>query len=239
MFKIRQLFRFNHVYIITGAIIIFSLVVSIFVLLPFAQKTYQLFLEFQSLSRDIDLTKKKLAILESLDEEYLRHSVTSLTQGVPTEKSVASLMTTIEAVASENNISVTELRLGALGTLATDSATQKQSLTNQNISAHIIVSGPYEQYILFLKQLVRVKRLLRVESLRVSLNSGEVTSQLTIEGFYKPLPKSTNTITTEIYPLSQQEEASVNEITALPDYTSLIGAIPTVSFEPRNDPFSP
>ncbi len=239
MRKIRQYFHLYQIYVITVAIVVFSFAVSIFVLIPFAQNTYQLYVEFQSLSKDIDFVKKKLAVLESFDEDTLRSSLKGLSHAIPIDKSAASLMTTIERVASENNIMITDLKLGALGALATGSATPKSTSSSLGISAHIVVSGPYEKYLQFLKQVVRVKRLLQIDALNSSYRNGEITSELTISGFYAPLSKTTNSLTSEITALSQQDEEHLNEFSALPDYASFAQSLNSASFEPRSDPFSP
>lgn len=237
---IKQFIRTYRSLILSSAICIFSVISGLFVLYPLGKTTYHLFSEAQTLSSDIEEARKKLSLLESLDTQTLERQLVGLTDAVPIDKFPATLINTVEQVGQNNGVSIHTFSLSSLGSLETPSASQQtaqeKKLGSSILTAHIDVSGTYESIKNFLRELVSVRRSLRITTFSLNVKGDFTSSQLNIDGFYAPLPK-TGTSQPILTPLTAEEEETLSRLSSIPNFVQAESA-KVVTFDPNRNPFS-
>ena len=119
---VRRLLLLYQGFVLSGAILIFSVPLVVFVLIPGIQKTRDLFNRLTAVREEVDELNAKFRLLSALDEENVRERLIILLSGIPQDKSVSSVLGTIDGLAQETGVSIIDLGLTSLGSLATVSS---------------------------------------------------------------------------------------------------------------------
>jgi hypothetical protein len=203
--------------------------------------------------------KKKVESLEGFDESLLIEQVEVLEQALPSKKDVLGLMTTLNGLAEDNDVSLGNYKLspGSIATeAATPSATKSTAEPQQarerksgfdSIVVAVNLSGPLEGVGTFLSGVEHSWPLMKLTKL--SLNplkrrvleldatqsaSDRIGVTLELDLFYASLPKQLGTIGKPIASLSEREQELYDEISQYLSYEVDIPQVPTGV----EDPFS-
>lgn len=244
MKKINMMLREYQSLVVSVTIVIAALVVSLFGIYPIGKQAFTYFTDAQIGELEGRLYQQKLNILESFNEETLKRDLLVATSAIPLDKSAPSLIETVEAVASKHGVAVSNISLSSIGSLSTSSAeaqsADEKKLGSYLVSAQVSTSGTFSQMRDFFYEIINVRRLLRVLSFDMSIKDEQsVHAQITVDGFYAPIRKSTNT-SAEIVALTAEEENTLAVVQAFPlASASWRTASGEVLYENKTNPFSP
>lgn len=230
--------------LLTAGAALGSLLVLFMGVYPLAQKTYALWKSSTAMADDIKAMTGKSAILQSLDETTLRTSLLALTTAVPTDKSIGSILNTLDGVAGIDVI-IQDFQLTKVGSIATDSA-KKLSADEARIGAHIIpfsvsVNGTFDNIQAFLGASTSVRRLFSLRAVDLTFSPLTITARVNLDAYHFPLPTAIGGLTKPITVLNEKEEATLTKVSSLPLQSSGSVAVGTASAVPggKSDPFSP
>lgn len=190
-------------------LIFFSLGVILWGIIPGMQKTFEQFDQAKSVQEEIDRLKKKLAVLESLDEATLQQKLLIATSAIPLDKSLPTLLRTVETLTGQTNVTLTSVTLQDLGSLSTESAkiitADEKQLGTSIIPFSVLVSGGYDSVGQFLDQSTRIRRIIHARTFTLNLESkDQLSTQILFDAFYAPLPKVSSV--PELVPVTNKEE---------------------------------
>lgn len=232
-------------FVVSGVVLLFGTVAIFFAVIPGIQATRDLYDNLKTVEKDIGTLGGKLQFLEALNEEDVRDRLILLVSAVPQEKSVPTIFSTVEGLAQESGASIIDVSLTSPGTLASMSASVRQSASEKKIGASTLpftltASGDYDQIRRFVGKINTVRRLFDVTSFDISINATGLTQvRITLTAFYQPLPTKVGAIQAPVTPPSQKEEAILNRLIQYPDMSR--GALDTltpVTSGGKRDPFA-
>lgn len=177
----------------------------------------------QTIQQELQSLNAKLTTLAALDEGALRNSLLILLSGVPQDKSIPSIFSTVERAAVVSGVSVDTITIENPGSLATESA-KKQSSEEKKLGSSILtitasMNGAPKQIHDFLDQIVRVRRFLLVRYAEMTFFSGShATLRIGLDAFWSPLPASLGDTMSPLAQMTQSEEALVKTISAMPAF---------------------
>lgn len=246
MRQVRKFLRLNQGIIIPGVLFLFSLFVVLLVLYPVGQQTWELMQNVGKERDEVLALQTKLSQLQNLDEESLRQQLRVLTSAIPTDKSLATLLSTAETVSANTGATLSDLSLINPGSLATDSA-KRLSAEEKTFGASLLpftalLIGSDAQVKNYLATAVAVRRLLRVKQLSIVFASdGSARATVNMEGMYAPLPTNLGDVKQPIVPLTAKEEDLLDRLSSQPNYgQELLAAPATAQPQPfKANPFAP
>lgn len=241
--NLKLLMRQYAVQVRMGGIILVALVGILVGVVPFAQRTLSLWDQVRLLNSEVTLLQGKSATLQLLDEDELRRDALTLASVVPPDKSLSTVMTTLDTVSGQTNVALEDVSLNKPGSLATASA-QKQTAEERKIGSNILsvsvhVRGTFDEIQRFISLIGVVRRLFHINNIGINFNSGLVDARLVLDTYYYPYPATVGRTLTPISGLSDDEKNIVTQMEALP----LASVVPasTVSASVsvgKTDPFS-
>lgn len=243
----RYLRRFLRIYqglVVSGAILLFSTVAMFMAIIPGIRATRDLYESLKQIERDTTALSQKLRFLESLSEDDLRNRLVALLSAIPQDKSVPTILSSVEGYSNQTGVSILEVSLTNPGSLATGAAT-RQSVAEKKIGASTLpfslsVSGSYDQIRAFVGAINQIRRLFDVTSFQLSIgDAGATKVRLMLTAFYQALPTKVGSVEASIIPLTEKEEGVFTKISRYPDVTqiSLEPLTPILSGGKR-DPFA-
>jgi Tfp pilus assembly protein PilO len=216
---------------------------------PAAQAVFSLRDSVDTLETQTTELRVKAAILSAIDEQTYKRILADLVTAVPADQSLTSLFSTIDGLAAQSTLSVTDLGLAKPGSLATESA-RKQSSEEKQIGSNLLpfsvtIAGTYDQIREFLAQVIRVRRFFRVRSFNLTLiDPTNVSVRMAMDAFYAPYVTSIAGVDKKIDPLNEKDEQTIAAVAAMP----LVGSSIVVDDAPatqeevptaqKQDPFS-
>lgn len=249
MKDIRKFLRTYQPLISAFALFLFVIAGFAIGIIPTVYKVLTLRTEAEKLTTQIQELRSKAGILEAIDEDTYQKYVRDLIVAVPADQSLTSVFSTIDGLASQTGITVTDMELEDSGSIASESG-RKQSLEEKQVGTNLLpfavtIAGNYDQIQAFLEKAVNVRRFFQVRGFGLSLvDPTNVSVRMTMDAFYAPLVSAIGGIDTMIEPLNERDEQIITAVALLPIMTdqSLESgaaealAVPAV---PRADPFSP
>lgn len=244
--NIEKFIRTYQELMVSVAMILVAIVGLIFGVIPAAQKVIALRSESMGVADEIAKLQTKETTLDAIDEQTFRNQLQQLVAAVPTDKSLPTVFSTIDALAQGSGVSVTDLTLDKPGKLASGSADQRTpeevKIGSSLVPFSVTVAGSYDQIRGFLTQIVDVRRFFRVRNFEISFADPANTSvHLGMDAFYAPLASIQTTVDSALDPFTADEKRIID----------LIEAMPLASFNPsgaqnatpqlettRTDPFS-
>ncbi len=249
----RGLKRFLKAYrgfVVASAILLFVVLGFIFGIMPAAQKVFAIRDETVTLETQTGELRKKAAILAAIDEATYKRLLADLVTAVPADQSLTSLFSTIDGLAAQTGITLTDLGLTRPGALATESA-RKQSVQEKQVGTNLLpfavtITGSYDQIREFLARVVKVRRFFRVRGFNLSLvDPTNVSVRMTMDAFYAPYLTAIGGVDTKIEELTEKDEQVIQAVTSLPlvgdagvapPPSEGSGSVPTVL---KDNPFAP
>jgi Tfp pilus assembly protein PilO len=228
--------------------VLFSIVGIIFGIVPAVGKVNDIRNEMITLATTTQQLQTKIDILNSTDESVYRAQLQELIAAVPSDKSLTTLFSTIDAVGVSSGVTLTDLSLVKPGSIATESAV-KQSNEEKQIGSNLLpfsvtVNGSYTQIYNFLGQIINVRRFFRVRNFTISfVDMTNISVRMDMDAFYAPISLNPALFDKPLDSITKDEEDTIAKISAYP----IVGQIslPAVStVQPsvssgRSDPFNP
>lgn len=242
--ELRRFFRTNSYLLVSLVMISIALAGSTWGLVPFGKTLFSMYKDLNTVRTKTATLSAKYSTLGSLDESQLAGDGNDLLRAIPSDKDVATILSTIEQTAIVSGLSVVNITIASPGSLATDAA-QRQSQEEKELGSGIITSivaveGTLANVKTYLSTLQRVRRVLRVHSAEVAIREGGIArAVITVESFWAALPTTLGDITVPLPPRSTQEDELLVKIRAFPvSYQALLTA-GSFSFPPKQNPFTP
>ncbi|OGG30133.1 hypothetical protein A2971_05375 [Candidatus Gottesmanbacteria bacterium RIFCSPLOWO2_01_FULL_46_21] len=242
--SIRRFIRANGSLLLSIGMIAIAVTGGWWGLVPFGRNVWTLYTNTQKLRTQVGVLENKYAVLSSLDQASLAQDGDELLRAIPAEKEVATLLSTLEQTTITSGLSLSHLTIVSPGSLATGAA-ERQTKEEKAIGAGIIsstisVEGPLPEVKQFLSTLQRIRRLLRVGDVQISVREGaSARAQLTIDAFYQPLPTALGDITSKIVPFSAAQEDLLVQLRSFPVAYQTQRENGPAFFAPKQNPFTP
>jgi Tfp pilus assembly protein PilO len=216
--KLKRFIRLNKLLAIYIGLFVIGLIALFIGIIPSIQKSIALVSELRSLQTEISRMQQKASMLSSFDQTSLETTVQDVLAAVPTDKSIHTLMSTVEAIALKNGLSIADLSIEGIGTLATGSAKVAAKPEGNVMSETIVLQGDLVPLRNFLADSVQVRRLLRIKRMELTAvpKSTAMNMKLVIEVFYSPLPTSISKVSDSIEPFSAKELATIQKLSSYP-----------------------
>lgn len=211
-------------------------------IVPLTQKTITLWQTVRTLSSDAELLRKKSEILLVLNEDELRQSVLTLASAVPPDKSLPSILTTIDTVSGQANIAISDVALTKPGSLATESAkklTKDETIIGSNLLPFSVNGrGTFDEVKSFLSSVVVVRRLFRLRSMTLTMGSSITDAHVELDAFYLPYPTTVGSVSS-ISNLTDAEQKTITSVSSLPLASVTVVSTVSASFPTgKDDPFA-
>lgn len=231
-------------FVISGAILLLFLIALFVGIIPGIYKVIDLFSENVATGKIIKTLQNKGQVLESLDSQTLYMQSSAAISAIPADKSLGTIFSTIDALVSRENAVVTSVSLGQVGSVATESAKTVVKDGVSTIPFTIVVEGSIDKIRNILDGAVKIRRFFRVTNfdLRIDPKNGVSTSTLTMESYYAPITKSSTKPTDALTSMTSEENAVLDQVSAIPLLTPQGVSTGTDATSPENvplDPFSP
>lgn len=241
--KLSKIFRHYQRIILSGLIVLFALLGLFLGVVPLIQKSLVINGQITELSADIGALEAKLSVLGGLDEDTLRVNLETLLSAIPSDKSLASLMGTIDGLTAQTGVAVSALALAKPGSLATASA-RKLSADEQVVGSSILpftvhLTGSFDQIRAFLASAVRVRRSFRIRSFDMTLQGAtSVTANVAMDAFYAPIPSAIGSVLQTIGPLEAKDNQVIERLSGLPLLVQMSAPVAPSAGAGKADPFS-
>ncbi len=186
---------------------------------PIGKQAMQTYRAIEGAQDEVNRLKKKLSMLTSLDETTLYNQLELTTSSVPLDKSLPTVLNTVESVAADVGASVSDLVLSSPGSLATQSATSAPK-TDLTFGAYVLkftvtLEGENDAILSFLDSIVSVRRLTRVRSFDIQYSKEIPRLVAAMDTLYSPIAGSSSV--SEVRPLTTQEESLLNLLANQPN----------------------
>ncbi len=243
MRMIRRFLRPYQGFVVPVGMLVLCFIVTIFGIIPGARQTFALFNQINDARQEVSDLRAKATLLGSLDEATLFNQLSLLSSVIPVDKSVPTILSTIDGVGAATDTIFSSLQLTSPGSLATEAAkrqtTEEAALGSYLLPFTLTMEGGYQQLRNTLASLTSSRRLLRIKNFSISFaNSGVGRSIMSMDAFYAPLPKSLASGTKKLVPLTQKEDTILTQVSNLPLLSRGVAPVGVVSV-PHIDPFSP
>jgi hypothetical protein len=206
-----------------AGMVLISFLLIFYALIPGVQHVRDIFISIDTTNKENAVLKKKVSTLTQFDEGTISQYVNTLLSAVPADKSIASILTTIDSVASQNNVTVMDLSIINPGSISSDAASMKISnskLGSNTIKISTTINGSPQNTYSFLSMIRKVRRLMRISSVTqtfaVSTATQSARTKVELEAFYAPLPVTLGKIDAEVKPLSANEEQLMTTLSEYP-----------------------
>jgi len=218
LLKIRRFIRLHRALVQDGVLFLAGCIALFVGLIPAIQKSIVLVRDLQTLKADISRIQQKANMLNFLDQSELSVSAREVLAGVPADKSVTTLLSTIETVAQKNNMFISDMSIEGIAALATGSAKPVVKPEGTILTEEISLQGELIDLRNFLFECVRVRRLMRVKDMMLTSipKSSMMTAKMKIEVFYLPLPQTIGKPSDVLEPFSQKELTLLDKISSYP-----------------------
>lgn len=244
MYNIKKYLRIYGGIILPTILLIICIFALTMGVIPAVRTTYGMYIQLGPLSREVKDIKSRLDTIQSLSLTTLNEQMSTLLGAIPQTKSLPTVLTSIESVAKDSGVVLSEININNPGTISSGSADKIDPSNSNIITTNTSVMGPVDKVKEFLDKIISVRRIMRVSGLQISLEkssvatiSGSITAMLSIDSFYALLPKTIGKVSDPIVALSPNEISILNKISQYP----LVG-VSEIQSSPdvveREDPFS-
>jgi len=249
--KIRRFIRLHKTLVVYSVLLIAGILSLLIGLIPAIQNSFTLVADLQTMRADIIRIQKKASMLDSLNQADLEQNAKEVIAAVPSDKSIATLLSTIEAVATKNNMYISDMSIEGIASLATGSAKSAMKAEGNSLTETISLQGELIQLRNFLADCIRVRRLMRIRDVALTSmpKTNLITAKLVVEVFYLPLPLSIGKPSDSLEPFTQQELSTIEKLQLYPIVyasdisVSPVQTTPVVTEIPTTpavlDPFAP
>lgn len=206
--------------LISLVLIIVSVLGFSFGVIPAMSSTVEEFKKLNDLNKLVGELDDKVRTLESLNETELRQQLSIITSSVPSEKNLPSIIATIEKLAAQTGADIVSFTLSSAGSIATAAAVKQTSdeklIGSFLIPFSVLIQGTLEETRDFLAKATGVRRLLRVRNFDITTVTGTITTRLSMDAFYLPLPTTIPVARESLNILSKEEQQTLAKLASYP-----------------------
>jgi hypothetical protein len=242
----RRIYQKYKGFTFPGVLILFSLFLFFMVVIPVIKQTLSIYQEAKTIGEEVEMLKKRVSILQRIDEATIESQLVILNSAIPSDKSLPTIMRTVEGLSGQSNITLTSVIMDQPGMISTGSA-KILSDEERRFGMHLLpfsvsLAGTFSQLRDFLLQSTQVRRFIRAKAFTVDFstlgNPEQITTQVLFDAFYSPFQLTENQ--NQLTALLSDEEAMIHTLVGFPN----VGEIPlsqsSSSLQPqisRSDPF--
>lgn len=159
---------------------------------------------------------RKAAILSDSDEQILSEQVKKINFILPSEKSVEGLIFTLDRIANEASVSVSNLVFspGLVSKKDKDKITTKES---DSFAVNLVINGQTSDLKSFFEKLKGLLLAVKIKKLNISqpVTQEIRTADLILDVYYRPITLTLAKITEPINELTEREKKLLNEVESL------------------------
>jgi len=202
---------------------VFSIFLFFAVIVPVIKQTISIYQEAKVIADEVDILKKRLSVLQAIDEATVERQLVMATSAVPIEKSLPTILRTIDAIGGQTQVTVTNVSIDQPGEISTGSA-KALSDAERRFGMHLLpftvsLTGTYSQLKAFLLLSTQVRRFIRATEFAVDFTGvadspDQITTQVLFDAFYSPLKLANNR--DQIEPLLPHEEKTLSDLVGYP-----------------------
>ncbi len=247
MKELTKLYR-TYQSLVTAIAIFLLLVVGFFFgMLPAVRKIAAMRKEADTLNQQVSNLRAKSLILDAVDEETYRKYLAELIAAVPPDQSLTSVFSTVDGLAGQAVVTVTDLTLSKPGQIASESGkkltTEERKIGSSILPFTLIISGTYDQIRGFFAQVTAVRRIFRVRRFDFTLlDPTNISARISMEAFYSPYVTSVGTVDSVIEQLNEKDESIIQTVSSMPiaGISSDVGeSALSPQTEEKENPFEP
>lgn len=242
--QIKKIFREYRGPVISAGILLVSGFGFLFGVIPLIRKTIDVNKEYKVLSDEVFLLTKKASLLKSVDENEIRRNVNTLLTAVPSDKSLTTVLNTLDSVTVQTGVAAGSFSLAKPGSLASESA-KRLSADEKAVGSNILpftvsVQGSFEKIQAFLAMSTAVRRLLGVRTFSVSFTGADtVSANVAMDAYYSPVSSSIGSVSHPVTMITNEENEIIGKVSAMPIHTlSSYTPLPPAAAGVKTDPFS-
>lgn len=237
---IRKFIRPYQDFILPIVLLVASIVVVFVGIIPGVGKTYEVWGQLSTERTEVTNLRTKAQFLASLDETTLFNDLSTLTAAIPVDKSIPTILATVDGVSAKTGSVFSSFQLSAPGSLATEAA-KRQTTEEAALGSYIIpftlnMEGPYAKLRDTLDALTTSRRLMRIKNFTIGFQGDTGRALINMDTLYALLPKPVAGKT--LVPLTTAENTILSTVGNLP-LLSKTTVFTAPSSGPRLDPFSP
>lgn len=237
----------DYQHILTSAVLIIFCIIGVVAgVIPAVHTIIDQIGVSRDLAQELDTLQQKIDVLDSLDENVLRQNLQTVLSAVPGDKSLPSVFGTVEGVAAQAGVEITDMNIAGVGSVATQSGTQtalEKQLGTRVLPFAVTIQGSFSAIQQFIFLTPSVRRLLRLRTFSMTFpKQAEVLRvSLQMDAFYEPFPTTLGKLGTVITPLSEKEQLLVDRISqfALINNEATTALPQPALGEGKANPFSP
>lgn len=241
MFNLHRLILFYRSLFLTIGGLVVSLILIVLVLFPAVSGLRNLYKALPRLETEVAELEVKANLLAGVDPQVLQQNLLVLTSALPTEKSLPTILSTVEGVAGKTGATVVSIDLQGPGSLASESAVAHLPTSKfpaQRLTAEVMVRGEVEQLKEYLGLISKVRRLLTVAKFGLNTtNPANATLSLSVNAYYGALTDSSGAL--KLTPLSTEEENILSIVENLPSMSTFALTPAAPLGQVRDNPFAP
>ncbi len=212
--------------IVFGCFLVLGLVIY-----PAITDTVQMYHENTSLEEVVKKLQNKLLILNSVDQVRLQSDLALLLSAVPSDKSIATLISTLEGVGGNSGVTLSDITVAAPGSISTESAKLLKATSDAGVPGVLYkaaIRGDEAQINQFIGLIQKVRRVLGLTKFDITYDENKVgTAQIELIGYYNTLPQALGHVTDSIVEATPEENSIVSKLANIPLATQEI-VLPSV-----------
>jgi Tfp pilus assembly protein PilO len=220
MFQFRRLLTRYRPFILPLSIVLVALCVFLLVIIPVVQQTIQEFQDVSALRDQVGILQQKVTVLNNLDETSLQQNFVLTTSAVPIDKSLPTILSTMEGIGDKTGVTLKSLVIDAPGSLATQAGklqnTEEKKLGAYTLPFSVTLDGTFDQIKTYLAVSNKVRRLIRAKAFTLNFADDALTTQISFDAFYAPLSSKNDSDT-----LKQLKNSDFDVLAGLEQYPNM------------------
>lgn len=187
-------------------------------IVPNAKKSQMLYISNKTLAKEVDQIKKRVQILDMIDESALESYMKLLLSAVPAEKDIPNFMLTVQSIIQASQVTETTSVIDAPGAISTSSAQpvdpKAKNLSQNSISTKLNINGTKDNLLTFLNTVSNTRRLLRIPEISIAFdpNSDQAAAKMIMESYYAPLPNVVGKPSDKLDEISESERQMLDKL---------------------------
>lgn len=229
-------------------ILVFCGAVSYFVLIPKISQVLDFRKEITVQKERITKLSEKLTTLDSYSETELLELSNLLLEAIPNEKNFYLLLSQSKEAFKQSNVSFGKFSLSpglVSSTSASTTQAKKDDKDDSTVSLGVAFSSSFEALLNLIQKTEKSVPFLQLANLRLgtitpasSSATFDLVGDLSIENYFRPLPKTLGTIETPLPKLSEADKKLLGEIKNWQRFQFEEGAVSSEEVSGRENPFS-
>lgn len=244
MKEITKLFRIYRTVTLSIFLIFGSIMAVLYGIIPGFKTIQAIYIDTRNLEDEVNGIKKRVNILSAQDPRLLDNYMNLLLSAIPVEKNLDTILTTLDGVTVQSQMTELNFEIEKPGSIATSSGKLQEKngdmLDNNSVSVSILVGGTPDNAKNFLNKVGNVRRLLRISEANIrfpdNLDIAEV--DMVVDAFFAPLPQTIGKPSDPLEEFTAAEQQVLNKLGTFPEmrFENSRHVVPVGG---KTDPFTP